>query len=216
MQERAVVTRAAVLDAALECLVEKGYTATTTLEIARRAGVSRGAQLHHFPTKAELLTAAVHRLFERRADEFRRAFAGVKMTAGDVDRVIDVLWSMFRGSTFVAWSELWLAARTDADLRVAVVEMDRRITEDSTAIIAELLHAEPGADPGFPEVALNFVFALMDGLAFRHMVPQTHLLPADQIIEILKDVARPAIDAARPAPASAPAPAPARRRAPRR
>src|SRR5579872_479866 len=75
LQKRAVDTRAALLDAAIDCLVERGYAATTTIETARRARVSRGAQLHHFPTKAELMTAAVDRLLERRVADFRKAFA---------------------------------------------------------------------------------------------------------------------------------------------
>ncbi|HWE54017.1 MAG TPA: helix-turn-helix domain-containing protein [Acidimicrobiales bacterium] len=52
MQQRAIETRDALLDAALDCLIERGYAETTTIETARQAGVSRGAQQHHFPTKA--------------------------------------------------------------------------------------------------------------------------------------------------------------------
>src|SRR5579885_518127 len=115
-QERAVATRAALLDASLECLVERGYAATTTIETARRAGVSRGAQLHHFPTKAELLTAAVEHLLSRRLAEFRKAMANLEPGADRVDSAIDLLWSMFQGPTFVAWAELWMAARTDPEL----------------------------------------------------------------------------------------------------
>ena len=68
-QARSIATRTALLDAALETLAEKGYAATTTIETARRAGLSRGAQLHHFPTKAQLLTAAVDHLLVRRMDK---------------------------------------------------------------------------------------------------------------------------------------------------
>ena len=73
-QKRSVATRAALLDAAIECLVKRGYAATTTIETARRAGVSRGAELHHFPSKAELLTTAVDHLFDRRRAEFGNRF----------------------------------------------------------------------------------------------------------------------------------------------
>jgi len=64
--ERTASTRARLLDATLECLCDLGYARTTTPEIARRAGLSRGAQLHHFPTKAELVTGAIEHLFARR------------------------------------------------------------------------------------------------------------------------------------------------------
>ena len=146
-----MVTRAALVEAAVECLIEDGYAGDDDDRGRRRAGVSRGAQLHHFPSKAELLTAAVGQLYERRMAEFRKALADVEPGADRLDAAVDLLWSMFEGPTFVAWAELWLAARTDPDLRVAVVEMDQRCTKESQAIFDELFPPEPGVDPGFYE-----------------------------------------------------------------
>ena len=60
--ERTAQTRARVLDAVLGCLVERGYAGTTTTAVAARAGVSRGAQLHHYRTRAALVAAAVEHL----------------------------------------------------------------------------------------------------------------------------------------------------------
>src|SRR3954470_6782757 len=122
--ERTATTRQLLLDAAIESLVGVGYGPPTTTDIARRAGVARGAQLHHFPTKAELLTAAVGHLVDRRNAEFRKAFADAPAGADAVSAAIDVLWTMFQGPTFVAWVELWVAARTDPGLRAVTVEMD--------------------------------------------------------------------------------------------
>ena len=45
--ERTATTRAALLAATVDVLVERGYRATTTQDVARRAGVSYGALLHH-------------------------------------------------------------------------------------------------------------------------------------------------------------------------
>jgi AcrR family transcriptional regulator len=73
-QQRREETRRALLDAAVESLIEVGFARTTTLEVQRRAEVSRGALLHHFPSKAELLVAAVDHLAEMRAKEMK-AFA---------------------------------------------------------------------------------------------------------------------------------------------
>src|SRR4029453_13592842 len=120
-QERAIATRNALLDAAIECLVELGYAGTTTIETARRAGVSRGAQLHHFPTKAQLLATAVEHLFDRRRSAFLAAFAAIHPKAARLDAAMDLLWSMFEGPAFVAWTELWVAARTDPELAATVI-----------------------------------------------------------------------------------------------
>ena len=62
--EKTAETRRRLLDAAIECLIERGYANTTTSEIAERAGLSRGAQLYHFSKKEELITSAIEHLFE--------------------------------------------------------------------------------------------------------------------------------------------------------
>src|SRR5258707_546329 len=71
--ERSSEMRLRLLDAAVECLHRLGYVNTTPSQIARTAGVSRGAQLHHFPKKQELLISAVGHLFSRRIRDFRTA-----------------------------------------------------------------------------------------------------------------------------------------------
>lgn len=190
VQSRAVATRAALLDAALECLVERGWAATTTTEVAERAGVSRGGQLHHFHTKAELLTAAVDHLLERRTAEFRAAFAGLRPETVRVEDAVGLLWSMFDGPTFVAYAELWLAARTDPELRRAVVAMDERFIAESAAIFGELFPPGAGGSDDFHQTGLAFAFAVMEGLAFQRMVPHAAQLPAERVVAALADVAR--------------------------
>ena len=188
-QERGIATRAALIDAAVDCLIEQGYAATTTIDVAKRAGVSRGAQLHHFPTKAELLTAAVYHLCERRTAEFRKAFADAEAGADRLETAIDLLWSMFRGPTFVAWVEVWVASRTDADLRAQVVELDRRFMEESRAVFLELFPREEGVDPGFYEIGQAFTYTLMDGLALQGMVAEDPVHQR-QMIDTLKAISR--------------------------
>ena len=184
-QARSVATRAALLDAALETVVERGYAATTTIETARRAGVSRGAQLHHFPTKGQLLTAAVQHLLERRLAEFRDALATVDPGADRLDVAADLLWSMFQGPAFVAWVELWIAARTDPELGAAVVDMDRRFTLESRAMFLEMFSVEVGGDPVLYDIGRDFAFALMTGVALQRLVPRGQR-PATEYLEVLK------------------------------
>jgi len=189
LQVRSVTTRQRLLDAALECLVDRGYSGTTTIETARRAGVSRGAQLHHFPTKAALLTAAVEHVLARRIAEFRTAFTDGQPGSLDVGSAIDVLWSIFAGPTFVAWTELWVGARTDPELAAAVVEMDRRFSVASAALYRELFPAESGPSDTRP-FGQDFAFALMEGLALVRMVPHDHSRPPAEYLDALKSIAR--------------------------
>ena len=122
-----------MLDAAIECLVELGFSKTSTQEIARRAGVSRGAQLHHFPTKESLVTAAVEHLVDRRLSEILEA-------EPDPERGPEILADAFSGPLFYAALELWVAARTDPALHEAMVPLERRVAERVLAEVQPLEH----------------------------------------------------------------------------
>jgi AcrR family transcriptional regulator len=163
-EERSATTRARLLDATIDCLSELGYTNTTTTEIAKRAGLSRGAQLHHFPTKAELVTTAVDHLFTRRTDEFRAAFANLPSGINRTAAAIDLLWSMVSGPTFYAWLELLVAARTDAELEPAVSAMAARFADTVQRTFHELF-PDPATHGPFFDIAPSFAFALLQGLA---------------------------------------------------
>jgi len=187
VQERSVATRAALLDAAIDCLVERGYAATTTIETARRAGLSRGAQLHHFPTKAELLAAAVEHLFDRRRAEFLEAFEAIHPKADRLDAALDLLWSMFQGPAFVAWAELWVAARTDPELAAVVLDVERRFTDETRALFSELFPEETRAGTLLHAIGRDFAFAAMSGVAFQRLHPDGRR-PAADYIDVLKAV----------------------------
>jgi AcrR family transcriptional regulator len=130
-EERSAETRRRLLDAAVACLHERGYAKTTTVEIASRAGVSRGAQLHHFPTKDELLTKALEHVFDLRTEEVKALTA--ELPAGDpaarLHALIDLLWTIFKGPTFYAWLELIVASRTEKTLREPVLAASRNLGE---------------------------------------------------------------------------------------
>jgi AcrR family transcriptional regulator len=129
-EERSSTTRHLLLEAAIECLDERGFAGTTTTEVAERAGVSRGAQLHHYPTKRELVSAAIEYVLERRLREFREGFATRrdkhKDAASRMESAVELLWELTKGSTFYAWLELLVAARTDKKLRKEMTAIAKR------------------------------------------------------------------------------------------
>lgn len=184
--ERSEATRARLLDAAIECLDELGYAGTTTTEVARRAGVSRGAQLHQFPTRAELVSSAVDHVFRRREQEFRDALTALPSEDRGV-AAVDVLWGMFQGPIYRASLELCTAARTDPELREHLLKVDTRQHEAIAAIFAELFPAPADADDQWTAIPL-FLFALLDGLALRRQLvddPRT-----EPVLDIVKMLSR--------------------------
>jgi AcrR family transcriptional regulator len=160
-----------LLDAAVECLVERGYGRTSTVAVARRAGVSRGAQLHHFPTRDDLVASAVEHVFARRLEEFRALFGALPEGEDRVIAAIDLLWSMVDSPTFTAWLELVVAARTDPALAAHVQRVTAHFREDVARTFTELF--PPPADGGGVLYAIgpSFAFALMEGLALERLSP---------------------------------------------
>ena len=191
--ERTALTRTKLLDAAASCLAELGYGRTSTTEICRRAGVSRGAQLHHFPTKADLVSAALDHVFERRVDEFRALMETLPSGPERIDGAIDVLWSVFQGETFAAWFELATAARTEPELQRRDDRRgpsDRRAHPTGMARVCSLRRPAITATPVFFEIAPMFFFTILDGLAMRRLT-HTETVPgeADIVLGAVKYLA---------------------------
>jgi AcrR family transcriptional regulator len=190
--ERTAATRTKLVDSAASCLAELGYARTSTIEICRRAGVSRGAGLHHFPTKAELVSAALDHVFERRVDEFRALVQTLPSGRERIDGAIDVLWSVFQGETFAAWFELVTAARTEPELQARMSAAARMMGERIHAVWLELFPPPPGyhATPVFFETAPMFLFTILDGLAMRRLThTETVAGEADIVLSAVKFLA---------------------------
>jgi AcrR family transcriptional regulator len=169
-QDRSRVTQRRLLDATVECLVEVGWAGTTTTLVAERAGVSRGAQLHHYPTKAALVLAAVAHLIDRRGEELKSeasAFPALPLRER-VDAVVDLLAALFTGPLFVAALELWVAARTDAALREALVPVEAHFGRDVHRLAVQLL----GADESRPGVrqTVQATLDLLRGLGVANLL----------------------------------------------
>ena len=184
--ERTATTRAALLAATVDALVEQGYRGTTTSDVARRAGVSYGALLHHYPTKADLLTAAVEHLLRTRTSEFRKAMANLPPQTPTRDAAIDVLWSMFQGDTFTAWLELNVAARTEPDLAAAIERVDREFMETSVQLYTELFPEDAATDPDLPRIAISMLFTFLDGLALSRILPGGAAVPGEELLNVFK------------------------------
>ena len=132
--------------------------------IAERAGVSRGAQLHHFPTKAELVSAAVEHLANKDGKDLAAAASKLPAGATRVEAVIDLLWARFTSPLFAAWLELWVAARTDPELRATTRQFEQRLRAKGEGRLHSLFGEEIAAAPDF-EVVRALTFHVLEGMA---------------------------------------------------
>lgn len=159
-------TRQQILDAAVECLAEFGYAGTTTVAVQARAGITRGRLLHHFPSRDELLVAAVTHLGEARFAAFVEQVKANAENGNRIDVAIEALWDSFQGPLFVAASELWIAARTHAELQATLAPAERELGKRFRAGFAEVFGAH-AQHPRFPEV-LDLLVNSMRGVAMTH------------------------------------------------
>ncbi|MBE8518727.1 TetR/AcrR family transcriptional regulator [Amycolatopsis sp. H6(2020)] len=125
--QRREQTRTALLDATIDCLVEVGYARTSVQEICTRAGVSKGAVQHHFTAKAELMAAAVEHLTTKLRRQLAASLDDLPGGGSGVAAAIDLLWAGYSGTLSTAVTELWVAARTDPELRTAIRPVDRAL-----------------------------------------------------------------------------------------
>ncbi|WP_409491886.1 TetR/AcrR family transcriptional regulator [Amycolatopsis sp. cmx-11-12] len=149
--------RVRLLDATIDCLVEYGYAGTTTTRVADLAGVTRGAQVHHFPTKTDLVTSAIRHLAARRTEVAMAEIDRLKASADPIGDALQLMWEMHQGPVFSATVELWVASRTDPELRaqMAVVEP---IATSSLVEFGKALLPDHSAHPEF----LHAVYTAMD------------------------------------------------------
>lgn len=162
-QDRSRATRARLLESAIGCLAELGWGRATVSVIAERAGVSRGATQHYFPTREDLFTAALEHMAEVRLAEIKREAA--RLPAGSAHRTKDVvglLVRLYTGPLFRAALQIWAAASASEFLRGLVLPLEARLGREAHKAAIELLNADESV-PGVHE-AVQATLDLARGL----------------------------------------------------
>jgi AcrR family transcriptional regulator len=171
--ERSANTRLKLVEATIQCLYELGYHQTSTVVVTKRAKVSRGAMLHHFPSKADLMMAAMDYIRSKRGDAHRKHLERFKTEREQFLQLIDVLWEEFQTPTGVARIELMLGSRNDPDLRPRFSELNlelERIHKDRIWARAEKLGIK---DRKKIDAFVQLYAAALRGLAIDALWPQS-------------------------------------------
>ncbi|MBV9384668.1 MAG: TetR/AcrR family transcriptional regulator [Streptosporangiaceae bacterium] len=155
-QERSRATRQRLLESAIDCLAAHGWAATTVTVIAERAGVSRGAAQHHFPTREDLVVAALEFMSDSRMALMREA-TGLPDGPGRTEAVVVRMVGMFTDRLFKAALQVWSAAAADESLRRRIRPLEARIGRAAHRLAVQLL----GVDDSDP-VAHRLVQATLD------------------------------------------------------
>lgn len=178
-EERTAQTRARLLDATIDSLIEVGYAATTTRRVAELAGVSQGAQTHHFPHRVDLVTAAIARLAEQRIEVIERAVARLPADPDDrIAPVLEGLWSDYSSDIFTVFVKVWVAAADDPDLYERLVPIEREFSRSIGRLVGQLARGEHAAQDAEGRAAA--VLATMRGLALTYRFEPVAGRPPDR------------------------------------
>jgi len=167
-EERRAHTRATLLDATLACLLDLGYARMTTSDVCARAGLSRGALLHHFPTKQALVVEAVEHVVKQMGVETLLHAERVACSDAPLARMFEVIWANFEQPLFHAALELWVAARTDPELYAHLVHAERLRGSGILRLYASLAGASARQER-FADV-LQLTLHLMRGMALQRIL----------------------------------------------
>lgn len=172
--EKSHLMRLHILDATMQCLVDIGYTQTTTEKIAKQAGVSRGAMTHHFKSRADVFTAAAEHITDIRVREYDEAIQAVTLKAGSFPTVesmretLTALQAYFMKPSFLAFHELIRGARTNEQLNDIMAPLESTLDERmSMSMVARFpIWAEPDMQEA-GEVLRDLIVHSLQGVALN-------------------------------------------------
>jgi AcrR family transcriptional regulator len=168
--QRSAETQTLLLEATIDTLVEVGYVGASTMEIVKRSGVSRGAQVHHYESKIGLITAATQYLFSGFIDEMKELAIHIRNSGGDVESFLDgTLEKFFHGRFFFASLELIIAARTDPILKARLIPLIKELHHRLDDLWDRFFIATE-ASPARVDTLLNMTLCLLRGMVVQSVL----------------------------------------------
>lgn len=167
-QDRSRATRQRLLESAVRCVAHHGWSAATVSVIAADAGISRGALQHHFPTREELVVAALEHMFDERR-LMVEALAPPQLTgARRVHVVVGALVELYMGDLFRAALQAWVVAASDPQMLETIQPLERRFARSVHAAAVQHL----GVDDSDPHVRtlIQATLDLARGLALANLL----------------------------------------------
>jgi AcrR family transcriptional regulator len=185
---KSAATRDQIISAAIRCIVESSYSKTTMMKISEKAGLSRGATLHHFPSKMDIIRAVVAFLHEKRIQAFRRSVEEIPADSDMPHMAIQAYSDHVNHPIYIALFELSVAARTDTALR-EILRPAQLAFDHEWYQTAWDLFPEWQTDREAFDLALNLSQVTMEGMAIRNF---THAGEYDRqrLLEYLEDKIR--------------------------
>ena len=169
---RSAATREKILDAAVQCILERGYQGTTTLLVQEKAGVSRGSLLHQFPSKADLMAAVLARITLARHHAYQDEMRQAPDDRRRYELLVDVLWGQITRPAGYVRLEIMVAAYSDPELLKRIAPDNTRTDKLYRAAIWGLAQRLGVTDRAGLDQAITVYVAALRGLAIDVMYPR--------------------------------------------
>ena len=192
--ERSATTRARILDAAVNCLFAAGYGATTTVSVAAAAAVSRGAMLHHFPSKADLMLATLAHAIELNQANFQHAMETIGDAWERYAALPDLRLAAARQSAGVAFMEIMVGARSDDAVRSRFPEFQRQLAGRTSQRMAEWATASGVKVTARDQAVSHTISLAIFGLAIEAQI--NPLANTEEVLTVLRELKRRAMEPA--------------------
>ena len=189
-EERSAATRQAVLLAARDTICDLGYSRTTVAEVALRAGVSRGAQGHHYPSKEKMMLAVADFIFSGVERDLSQIAERLGKEPGNVEAFINDIWKrVFHRDNFCPVMELVNAARTNPALRELLSVRWQRLIETYDEIWARVISR---SEHGNPEMVmlLNLTLSMLRGMAFHRVIDDDNQEYYDDLLKAWSSIVK--------------------------
>lgn len=192
--ERSATMRARLLEAAVTCLYLHGYGGTTTVSVASLAGVSRGAMLHHFPSKADLMLATLAHVLERNAANFETAANRINDPWERYAALPDLRLEVGSQPEGVAFMEIMVGARSDDAVRRRFPEFQEKLKGRLLQRQADWAKASGVKVTPRDQAVSRTVTLAVFGLAIqRQVLPESDV---EEVLQVLRDLKRAAMEPA--------------------
>ncbi len=172
-KERSAETSTRLMNATIDLLHNRGLARTSTPEIARAAGVSRGALTHHFAGREAIISASVADMLSKATRDLHRFAEDFIARGGSSDEIVDYIWQMMDDRLFYVTMEYLPEARHNPDFRADLIPTVRDFHAGLDAIWTALA-MRAGVEPDHARVVMNATMCLVRG-----MISQTVLRPND-------------------------------------
>lgn len=179
------ITRGEILEAGVQCLIVHGYAGTTVEKIAAAAKLSRGAMMHHYSSRLDVVRAVATHLSEVRLHEFEMLAKALSLkeatfTAEHAHLLVHNVYKYYEKPSYTAYYELKVSSRTDKDL-LEIMKPIYKAFEKKHAEIIVRTFPEWKDQPVARVLLTDFLHLSIQGIV--HALP---MLPPKRVASLLR------------------------------